>query len=251
MITRYRAWLNGQGLQDIDPTVIITDIQESIPDMKLETASRAHGDGLRVLRNTRRSLSVALRFAIYEYDVERRKAILQKVITWARKGGVLTINDRPGQQLSVVVEQLPVMSSALKWQAEMLIMLTAYETPFWQESIPARVSAYGENGSVQLYPAGNHESCVLEAKITNTGADTLNTLTIAANGREMAFSGLGIAPGETFTMAVEGGLLALPVANRTPESADEILLHCGEYNTITYTADQSVSAVFSARGAWL
>lgn len=249
MVTRYRAWLDNQGLHDIDPNIVIMDIQESSPMMDVTTAKRG-GDGLHVLKRTRQYLTVAVRFCVYEYDVERRKSAVQKVCAWAAKGGRLTINDRPEQYLQVVTEQLPAVNSALRWQGEMSIIFTAYGVPYWQDEYPEQATGSGQSGSVVITPKGDKPEIPLECKITSTGG-TLTRVKIAANGREIAFEGLQLGNGESISIAYEDGLQRLPVRYRTAESADEILLYSGRENEVTFEADSAVSVTIKARGAWM
>lgn len=249
-MTRYRVWLEGHGLQDIDPAVIITDVQEQNPDLTIETAQTA-GNGLRLLRKSRRSLSVLVRIVIREYDVARRKRVCQRIAAWARDGGKLALNDRPGQYLKVDCDQLPHISSALQWLEEIPIVFTAREDPYWQEDTRAFASASGTSGSATICPIGDKRSVPLEASVVNVGAGTLTAVSITAGGQTMRFTGLAVAPGAAMTISVKDGLLDLPVANRTEDSADELLIPCGEYSTVTFTADQTVSAKFYARGAWI
>ena len=41
MITRYNAWIDGVGLQDIDPEIYIMDIEESAPAVEVIAVGRA------------------------------------------------------------------------------------------------------------------------------------------------------------------------------------------------------------------
>ena len=145
MTTRYRVWLDGQGLQDLDPCIIVSDIQELSPDMDVQTVSRVHGDGMRVIKRKRRTLTVAVRFYIDEYDTVRRKAIMQKVVGWACRGGRLSINDRPDQYLQVETDPLPALTSAQQWLGEQIMTFTAYGAPYWQEVHPVTASDSGHH----------------------------------------------------------------------------------------------------------
>lgn len=250
MITRYRVWLDGQGLQDLDPRIIVSDIQELSPDMDVQTVSRAIGDGMRVLKRRRRTLTVAVRFYIDEYDTARRKAIMQKVVGWACKGGKLSISDRPDQYLQVETDLLPALTSAQQWLGEQIVSFVAYGMPYWQEVHPVTASASGKTGKVYLSPPGDRDT-VLEATITNRGGGVLTDVQIALNGAEIRLSGLSVAVGDKVSIAMQDGLLTLPVAFRTAESSDELTVMAGKRNEVSFTADQDVQAVFSARGAWM
>lgn len=253
--TRYMCAINGQGLQDLDPTIFITDIQESSPKLRANTVSNAFYDGLRLMRMHRQSLAVSVSFCVREYDTARRKSVAEKACEWA-KDGWLTINDRPGQRLYVVCDKLPVIPSALKWTDTLTIGFTAYALPYWQEAIPATATYTGTNGNANLSPAGNRD-CYLEAEITATGG-TVNTLTIAVNGKSYAFSGLGLAKGKSLSIGYddENHLQFMRIGDvsafstRTAASADDLMLRPKKVNAITVTANTAVMAVFKARGLW-
>lgn len=255
MNTRYTCSIDGQGLQDIDPTIFITDIQESSPKIRTQTANNALYDGLRLTRVQRQSLSVSVTFCVREYDTARRKAVAEKACEWA-KDGWLTINDRPGQRLRVVCDKLPVITSALKWTDELTIGFAAYAFPFWEEAFPAKASFSGASGGVNLAPAGNID-CFLEAEITATGG-TVNTLTVEVNGEFFTFNALGLGNGKSLSIGYDdehhlqymriGSMSVL--SKRTAESADDLKLHPRRPNTITVTANAAVKAVFKARGVW-
>lgn len=255
MMTRYACAIDGQGLQDVDPTIIITDIQETVPKVKATTSTNAVYQGLQLTRLQRQSLSVTVSFEVHEYSTARRKAVAEEACEWA-KDGWLTISDRPDQRLYVVCDKLPVVTSALKWTDKLSIGFTAYALPYWQEIFPASATYSGTSGVVSLSPAGTVD-CYLEGDITATGG-TVNTLTIAANGRTFAFSGLGLTSGKTLSIGYDdehhwqymriGDTSAL--SKRTEASADDIMLHPRTVNAITVTANAPVQARFGGRGLW-
>ena len=86
----------------------------------------------------------------------------------------------------------------------------------------------------------------------NTGPAPLTTLTVEAAGRRITLAGLSIAPGETVSVTYDHtGLQLLPVDKRPEDSADDLLLPCGQRTGIAWSADQSVSITFEARGRYL
>lgn len=255
MITRYGCAIDGIGLADIDPTIYVTDIQETTPKMRAVTLNNATHEGLYLTRLQRQSLAITITFEIHEYDPERRKAVAERVSAWAHDGW-LSIRDRPGQRLFVVCDRLPVVPSALKWTGKITLGFTAYALPFWQETFAASASVSGASGKFRLSPAGNMD-CYLEAKIRADGG-TVNSLTIAANGQTYAFTGLGLQSGQTLEIGYSdehhrqymriGGASVL--SRRTAESADDILLHPHTGNEISVNADSAVMAKFYTRGLY-
>ena len=254
-LTRYACAINGQGLQDIDPTIYITDIQESAPKIKATTANNAFYDGLHLTRMQRQSLAVSVTFCVREYDTARRKAVAEMACEWARDGW-LTINDRPDQRLYVVCDKLPVIPSSLKWTDALTIGFTAYALPYWQAAYPAVATYTGTNGSVSIAPAGNRD-CYLEAEIEATGG-TVNTLTISVGGGTFSFSGLGLAKGQKLSIGYDDDrhLQYMRIGNasvlskRTAASSDDLMLHPRKQNAVTITANTAVRANIKARGLW-
>lgn len=254
MITRCMCALNGQGLQDIDPTIIVTDIQESAPMPAFSTAAHVRRDGTRILRMQRQSLSVRITFEIHEYDPARRKTVAVRACDWAREG-FLTIGDRPGQRLYAVCDSLPVIPSALRWTDRLTVGFTAFVLPYWQDASPAQAAFHGTAGTAVLTPGGT-APCLLEAEIEAEGP--VNAMTVAVNGGTFHFTGLKMQTGEKLEIGYEnqtqrqfmriGGRSAL--ACRTADSADDLMLLPGARNEIAVTADGPMNAMFFGRGLY-
>ncbi|MGN1369942.1 MAG: hypothetical protein ACI4WX_13815 [Aristaeellaceae bacterium] len=250
MRTRYSVWMDNKGLQDIDPSIYILDIQEQTPKLDAQTASKGMGDGMRLLRIQRESMSVGVKFAIRERDTERRRDICRRVMAWARDG-YLSTSDRPGQRLRVACTRFPTAESALKWTSTLELLFTAYDMPWWEAETPSRATYTGANGNAVLNINGDAES-LLEATVTAAG--TVNSMTIKTNGKKFAFTGLGLATGDKMTISHDTrGILSIMkgstslMGKRTAASADDLTVQPGA-NTIHFTADASCTAVFTTRG---
>ena len=92
---------------------------------------------------------------------------------------------------------------------------------------------------------------MLEAAVTNASAENLDWVLITCGAQRMRFAGLAMAPGGTLRMEISRGILMLPVAYRTADSADEIRLTQRAINNVSISADKEISATLSARGVWL
>lgn len=248
MKTRYACWLNGHGLQDLDPAIYITDIAEAAAKVRTQTATKAKGDGTILLRRARQSLTVTIQFAIREYDTARRKAVMEKIVRWADDGW-LTINDRPDQQLWVTVDALPTITSALKWADILTIALTAYEMPYWLSQWPPQAStSAATSAKVNLSPAALAAHAYLEAWVTNHGTSPMTKLSISTDDGEITLDGMSLGAGKTAAICYDSrGILTLPVAYRTGDSSDELTLTPGKPNPIVIKADQPVSVLLKAR----
>ena len=255
MITRCTCALNGQGLQDIDPAICVTDIRESVPAMTFAAAANARRDGSRLLRAQRQSLSVRITFEIHEYDAARRKAIAVRACDWAREG-FLTVSDRPGQRLYAVCDQLPAIPSALQWTDQLTVGFTAYALPYWQDAVPIRAAFRGTAGETCLIPGGT-APCFLEAKI-EAAEGTVNAMTVAVNGRAYRFADLNLQKGQAFEIGYEDGSQRQfmrigdrsALRCRTADSADDLPLLPRTRNNIAVTADGPVNAQFYGRGLY-
>lgn len=252
-MTRYNVWLNGLGLQDIDPAIHITDVQEHAPEPLLTTAVRALGDGLHTLRRTRQSLSVAVRFAVREYQPARRSAILQRIRAWALQGGSLSIGNRPGQRLMVDPAALPTSHSALRWTEELTLLFTARTTPYWEEAYPTQASA-----PATLVLPGDAPAAPMELRWCCTSSASVD-LTITTPLTSMTFRELPALIGKELVISHEAGVLTAFIGEtdvlpfRTPESSDDLLLPCGVSSLVSVQVNgaDAQGCTVAARGRWL
>ena len=257
MRTRYDVYMDGLPLDAIDPAIYVTDVQETPASYDATTLQRAKGDGLRVLRRLRDSLQVRVAFMVRETDVGRRREIVQRVAAWAMGGKYLALGDRPGQRLRVLCETLPGITSALKWTQELSMTFTAYAMPYWEADMPTRASFTGTGGTAAIHQAGT-APCFLEAEISNTSGSTLTSLSMAADGQTMAFTGMALGAGRTLKIFYDDKWLlraevdgASVLNRRTADSVDDLILPPGKATTVTIAADKAVSVTLKARGLWL
>lgn len=255
MNTRFACWLDGRGLQDVDPAVCVTDIRENPARLRIETGSLARDDGLRLTGRARERLDVTVCFAVRQSDPGRRALILDDVLAWAGDG-FLTVNYRPGQRLRVRYTDLPALGSSLRWTDTLSVTFTAFAVPYWEDATPAvaRAGSASTRSALTLVPRGNADACLLEAEITAAGA--VNTITLSAPRGRFSLTGLGLSAGRKLTVAYEDGLLRLAVDGisvldkRGADSTDDIPLTPRVPNTIVVAADGPCTAVVRARGRY-
>ncbi len=252
MMTRYLCALNGIPLHGLDASIHVTDITELPPAQRIQTAARP-GHGLHLLSRVRERLTVRVSCIVQEYDVVRRREVLQKLRAWANPGGVLTTNDHPGQQLTVECTGLPT-ESAQSWLDELTFDFTAYAVPFWEA---AEATAVTTDSSGTLALPGSAEAAPVDVTLINKGTALLYSVTLTVGDTSMTFSALNLAAGATLTLTVEADCLRATVGGvsvlscRTEESDDLLLARCGAENAVSIQAAQPVSATFSARGRYL
>ncbi len=255
---RFNAYIDGVGLNEIDPAVYIIDIREEAPKLDVQTGGNAKYDGLRLLSRAWSSRTVSITLAVREKDMARRAAIIDAVMDWV-KDGQLTVNYRPDQQITVKYTDVPGMGSALKWADTIAIGFTAFD-PYWRQSTPTIAlgttvanTALGLN----IVPPGTVESVFLEFHITNISTSTMQTATIAVGGRSFALARLGRAPRAALAATdVANGVVGVKAGaasamdKRSAQSADDLMLFCRRTNTVTITTQRACSVKLSARGAY-
>ena len=252
MTPRFSCALNGVTPGSIDPALVVTDLTELPPRRRVASVPTVR-HGLRMLRRVRESLTVRVSFIIPAYDPVQRRTLLQKLHAWGEPGGLLTTSDRPGQQLRVVCDTLPMLS-ALSWADEIGMEFTACAPPFWEFAEETSVTAAGE--ATLLLP-GDVEEIPVSCEVLNLGSAPLTTLTLHCGDTGMTFTGLSIAPGGLFSLSGADGLLQVTdgseslLMHRSADSHDLLLADGGLPATVLAAGDQPVEAVFHARGRLL
>lgn len=256
---RFSVWLNGRGLQDVDETVFVLDVAEPAPEEDKQTATTA-APGSILLSRVRRALSVTITLCVREYDIARRRAIVDEIRTLCVSGGWLEINERPDQRLWVVCDTLPAIDSSQRWTENLTIVFTAYSAPYWQQKIPTRtrVSVATTYGVVNIRPIGNAEETPLQAEIT-ASTETANIVKIVLDdNRQIVFDALGLAAGKTLSIGHDGygrifatidGVSVL--SKRTADSADDLIVPSGKNTKILLQCDKACTATFSSCGRWI
>lgn len=254
MFLRFDACLNGVSFADLDPAIVLRDIIELPPVESKETYQRALHSGMMVGGMTRESLSVQLVFMVREYDISARARLMDKVAQWVGNGGWLTISSRHGQRLYVTPDAPVAMGSGLKWTADINLILTAYERPYWEQQWPT-VAVVTDSGNI--IPTGTMPEAYVEVDVKNVGEGDLTTVTLSCGSTMIKLDGLTVPPQayvriyytDDDLMVIEAdGKSAL--ANRTAESSDDLIAMTRKSNALAVVADQAVSAVFRARGRY-
>ena len=249
MRTRYTVYINGKGLQDIDPNIVITDIREKAPTLSTTTDGKM-GHGTRYISAYRSSLAVGIRFMIREYDVAKRRDICSRIRAWASEG-YLTDSEHQGQRLYVVCTSMPNVDSAMKWTAELDLTLTAYDVPFWENETASKVSGNGASGALGLGMTGTTDAPL---NVTVTASNAITDFSITANGKTLTLAGLNCKRLEIthdvrdiVKMTADG---ASVLNCRTAGSADDVVVHYGG-NSIGYTCNANCTVICTARGRYL
>ena len=250
-LTRYDCALDGVPLREVSDAICITDISEQEPEEELTVIPWTVRMGSSRVRRKRNSLTVVISFVITAQDVPKRKAVCQAAQAWARSGASLTINDRPGQRLSVVCEELPRLLSAQNWQHVIQMQFTAYALPYWEDTDATAVTT---SNSATMFVPGNAENTLANVRVVNNGSSAVTAVTVTAGGSKMTFSGISLPVGAALEIGhTEDGLLYARIgetsvlSKRTADSSDDLLVPCGENFPVSVSTG---SATFRARGLY-
>ncbi len=255
---RFDVYLNGQSLNSVYEAVYIIDVQENAPKLRVEAGDNAKYDGLRFLGRAVQTRTVTVIFAVRERNMARRAEIIDAVLDWVADG-TLQVNYRPNQQLRVKYTDMPAGGSALQWADAVSVGFTAYD-PYWEAVEPTTASLSTSGGTAKkttLQPVGTADTTFLEFDIKNAGAGTMNTATISVNGRSFSFTSLGLAVGQTLSVAYDqDGYLLIRIGNasamnkRTGTSDDDLILYQRKPNEVTVTTGAASSVTLKATGRY-
>lgn len=254
MTSRYNAILNNISLNTLDEDILILDIQYQAPGYQDNTMNVAKRNGIRLVDRIYETVAVSIVFEIHSYSTQKRQAICDDIIRWAKNGGVLETNDRPGQYLKCVCTNFPVIQSAKNWTDPLTITFTAYAYPFWQEKEAAKLTLTGTSGSGTLYVPGNVDGALVSAEVKANASVSSFSLTV--NGRTLSLSGLSLSTNQIVKIEYDDNAIQSIKVGTTSlldkrTGVDDLLAKCGEKNNISISASASVSATFAVRGLWI
>lgn len=244
--------INGISFRSLSSCLFLQQITEKV--QVSEQAVNWPGYGQRLLAPPRHEkLTVTVSFMIKHRDPGLRQRIIDRINEWAAEGW-LTVYRRPGQRIYVICTQ-PAVQNMPRWSDDLQIVLTAYNEAYWQAAIPVQSTIDGSTRTVTLYVNGNHPCC-LEAEVQNMSGHTIDSLSLSANGRTLAFTGLGLADGDKLAVYYDTRHLLHADINgngrlgcRSAGSDDAIILLPGS-NSVSFQAGGNCSTVLSARGEW-
>lgn len=255
----YLVSLDGAALNhvsDLAP-IRVADVIELQPSRTTNTKERLGIPGSFVTRDHINNRQVRVQFAVLTSSYAERTAVLSDVSAWAMQGRLLEISDRPGQQLHVVCTDTPLTMSKRTWTDLCEMTFTAFSIPFWEDTEPITVHAGGiTEGTLTLCPRGNVRQVPLRCTVKPT-TSPLTTLTLAANGTEMTFSGLSVPAGKALVLDCPDGYLTASwvgddgivhpcLSFRT--GAEHIPLNTRQNNAVAISANTEVDVTLSARG---
>lgn len=259
MIGRYRVQLNSVQLHSLDDKILILDVGYSPLEIQKRQSTVANLDGYEITDLYYDKRTVTVTFEIHAYDIAERNAICQKVMQWARGGGELKTNDREGQFLQVIAEELPDIASARNWTDPLTVVFVTAGCPFWQ-SRGDKKSAVASNGTSGRLALDGNAPYALVSVTATVSKSTLTSFTATVGSTTIELTGLSVPVGKTIVIDYTkdrylriraNGKSAM--ANMTATSNDNLQAVCGQQNKVSVTCSKgsAVMATFEARGLWL
>lgn len=245
MISRYEAYMDGVALSSIDPSIYVLNIQNGDVQQSINTRAVAGRPGARVIKKQFNRASVMILFEIHEYDTVKRQAVCNKVQKWA-DGNILSVSDRPGQQLRCVCEAYPKVN-AKEWTEPVSMTFSGYNPPYWENENETIIKT---TSSKKVYIPGNAPETLVSATITaNT---SISSLTVTAGAKSLVLAVSAAQNDKIYIGYDENNILFIRKNNvsildkRTGD--DDLTVPCGEFST--FSVSGGVSAEFKVRGCW-
>lgn len=249
------VYLNGISLEDAHPLILLQHIDESSPEISTKTGDRAGAPGQFVTASLATSREITITFAVRErLDFAKRAEAVSAAAAWAMGGGWLSLSSRPGLRLWVVPEELPSVGRLRDWTDDVMLVLAAYEWPFWSEASANTATLEGvvNEDSAFLSVPGTVDTR-LEAVITPTDGE-LTSAEISVDGQTMTLSGLTVDEDvplriwwdEHHLLRIEAGGTGL-LGKRT---GDDLILKPGRHE-VTVTVSTTCDVKLMARGCYL
>lgn len=248
------AFMNGASLRDADPRILVRSVSDGGTQREMTWGDNPGRSGQRLLGSRAVSRRLSVSFAIRElHDLAARAAALDAVNAWAQDG-YLEFSNRPGQRIRVACAGFAYVADPRSYTEEFSISFDATPDPYWESKFPAAVSLAGSSGSGQITNLGNAPT-KSTFTVTPTGG-TLNTLTLILGGKQMAFTGLGVAANTPLTIGYDdlgyqliGTASASKLGSRTAASADELIAPPG-VSAVSFTANTACNVSIEVRSKW-
>ena len=252
--TGLEAYMDGVALTSLGG-ICITDISHFPAQLEVTSTPLARAHGEHVLKEKWTKAQTVIEFILLGDSPAKRQEKCQAVVAWAKRG-ILMTNDRPWQQLNCICTDPPKIGSVIDRVERIRMVFTAYEIPFWEDTIPAEITLSGTSGEGFLFVPGNADTAFVEVEASPVSG-TLNNLALTVNGNTITLAGLGATAGNPLRITYSHQLQRIIVGNdsaldkRTGGSADDLIAVCGNQNEFGMTADVMATVRFYARGKWL
>ena len=261
MRRQQNVWIGGASLRDVDARIVSVSVEETENQIEETYGANAGRSGQRLMERRRIGKTVAVEFQVRElYNLAARDEVLDAVNGWAARAGYIEIGARPGKRLLAPCRVYATSGKIRDYTGVFRLEFQADDSPFWEETSPARLTLTGAEAEGSLLMRGTWPGTV-EASVKPTGG-TLTGLSIMVTGADgkaasLTLSGVSVAQNTTVTIGYDAnGYLSIKAGSaslldkRTAASSDELTASPG-LAAVSLTANVAVSAEITGRGRWL
>ena len=258
-VTKKVTFVNDKGQKDERTERPLTILDVNYSGLAFQTKAQTSDglDGYELSDEYANRQTVTVTFELRLYDIAERSKAVSTLITWARDGGILRVNDRPGQYLKVRLETPPVIGSVRNWLDPLTMVFSTVGVPYWFDDT---VEVKSLTGSTTV-TKGNFASKGNAPK-TNVTVDVVadakvTWVKLACGGSNLYFNGLNMAKNDVLQITYTNDRYLTAKVGKTsvlnklqPSSTDRLVANPGRVNTISVSASAKVTATFRGVGLW-
>lgn len=258
MILSRRVALGGVQLDELDDMIVIRGADPGMARENVTAVNRMGGWGQRVTTAHWETLEASVTFAIDipKREMERRKAVWDKVTAWAKAGKWLTFNWIPGRRLYVDKVVWPSAGDMWNWTDEYTITFRAYNIPFWQDDTAAQVTAemFTGTGNRTITVGGNVRT-VMDVSFRNRSGATVTRFSVSTPAASIELSGISLGGSETLKIFHgTDGFLRITAGSRdiygSYRGSDDLFADPGDVR-VTVSVPRAGDLTISAVGRWI
>lgn len=257
MISRYRIALGNVQMDSLDDDLLILDVGYSAPDFQISPNRAANLPGYDFTDTYYEKQTVTVTFELHIYDTAKRNEACQRVNAWAAGGGILTCNDRDGQQLTDVrCEKFASIESARGWTDPLTLVFATTFNPYWESRTEKTLTLTGTSARGTFAMDGNAGNALMS--VDATAAGNVSSFQISAGNTTIKLTGLALTSGSKLVIDyINGRFLRIRadgksvLAKLNASSSDNLAVRCGISSAVTFTANAKISVTVKARGQWL
>ena len=258
MILSRRVALGGVNLDTLHERIVIRSIDTGVPKESLNAVNRMGGFGQRLTGQHWETMDVTVAFGIDvpKSEMALRRSIWEDVITWALKGGWLTVGHMPNRRIYIDKAVLPSSGDLWNWTDDFSITFRAYNMPYWQDVNPNAVAERGVSSWAGTLGVPGHFRTVADVTFRNTGGSSMTSFSITCGGSTLSLTGISLANNSDLVISHgTDGLLRITaggvsVYNKlTAESADDLYMNPGTA-AISMTAGKAGNVTVSCYGRY-
>lgn len=257
MKSRYEVTLGSTKMSSLNKDLLILDVSNPAPNFSIKQRSIANLDGYDISDIYLEKQEVTVTFELHIYDIVERNEACRAVNEWAMKGGQLKINDRKNMYLTVRCSKFASIESVKNWTDPLSITFVSVGLPYWESTKITSKTLAGKSAKGTMTLDGNYGTALVSIEATATN-QRVTAISITCGDTKLIIRGVSVAGIQKLVIDyIDGRFMRVRVGGGSalnkvlPESTDVLKVKCGGSTSISFSADQSMSVLFKARGVYL